>query len=116
MLNVFLLSQIYSNYNKIILLDEPEAFLYPLVIKNKTVLETQVSNKDNNFQLFISTHSREFLGSVNKSNHSYYNVVQNKEEKSYTRSRSDFDVNKYSIIEMYTREIKMKYYKIMVFR
>lgn len=107
LLNVFLLSQIYSNYNKIILLDEPEAFLYPLVIKKiKTVLETQVSNKDNNFQLFISTHSREFLGSVNKSNHSYYNVVQNKEEKSYTRSRSDFDVNKYSIIEMYTREIK----------
>lgn len=33
MLSLFLLNEIYAKENKIILLDEPEAFLYPLLVK-----------------------------------------------------------------------------------
>lgn len=106
LMNVFLLNEIYSNKNKIILLDEPEAFLYPLLIgKVKEVLNSAVS-KQENIQLFITTHSSTFLSDVNKDGYQYYNIEQKQEEREYNRSKNKTDINKYSIVSKYDRKIK----------
>lgn len=55
LLSLFLLNEIYSNENKIILLDEPEAFLYPLLVKKiKNSLEEKIENSSR-FQMFLTS-------------------------------------------------------------
>jgi AAA15 family ATPase/GTPase/5S rRNA maturation endonuclease (ribonuclease M5) len=108
LMNLFLLNEIYTNKNKIILLDEPEAFLYPLLIKKiKEKIDTVVT-RDTNSQVFLTTHSSIFLRDMNKENYRYFNIEQERKEKEYQRSKNQKDINKYSIIYKYDRSIKNK--------
>ena len=96
LLTIFLLNNIFETENKYILLDEPEAFLYPLLedeLKNK--LESSVLNQDT-MQLFITTHSSTYLKEINNSKYSFSYFTQVKEEKHYVRSKNDTDINKYT--------------------
>ncbi|WP_415364047.1 hypothetical protein L1F34_000419 [Mammaliicoccus lentus] len=107
LLNIFLLSEIHNNKNKIILLDEPEAFLYPLLIENiKKNLEEQVLNMQNKFQLFLTTHSRTFLNEVNNEQYNYLNIKQESETKTFVRSPNAEDTVKFSVVEPYNDRIK----------
>lgn len=109
LLNIFLLSEIHSTKNKIILLDEPEAFLYPLLIENiKKNLEEQVLNNQNKFQLFLTTHSRTFLNEVNNNRYKYLNIKQQSETKEFVRSSNKEDIVKVSVVEPYNDRIKNK--------
>lgn len=106
MLSLFLLNEIYAKENKIILLDEPEAFLYPLLVKKvKNSLEENV--KDNKkIQMFLTSHSREFLTEINNDLYTFSYVKQEREEKNFQRSKKGIEVNKYSIIEGLNRKNK----------
>lgn len=109
LLNIFLLSDIYNSKNKVILIDEPEAFLYPLLIENiKKNLEEQVLNSQNMSQLFITTHSRTFLNEVNNDMYKYFNIRQDVENKKFARSPNDEDIVKVSVVESYNDYIKNK--------
>lgn len=106
LLNLFLLKNIYARKNKIILLDEPEAYLYPLLVK-KIKNSLDMSLEEKGFQMFLTTHSPIFLENINsEENYKYYNIEQNSEVKSYERSRNEEDTNKYSIIHQYDRKTK----------
>lgn len=99
LLSLFLLNEIYSSENKIILLDEPEAFLYPLLVKKiKASLEEKVENSSR-FQMFLTSHSRDFLKEINNEKYTFKNIKQHSEENTYQRSKNDVDINKYSVIE-----------------
>ncbi|RIN84971.1 ATP-binding protein [Mammaliicoccus sciuri] len=109
LLNIFLLSEIYNRKNKVILIDEPEAFLYPLLIENiKKNLEEQVLSSQNMSQLFITTHSRTFLNEVNNDVYKYFNIRQDVENKKFARSPNEEDIVKASVIESYNDYIKNK--------
>ena len=111
LLTIFLLNNIFETENKYILLDEPEAFLYPLLedeLKNK--LETSVLNQDT-MQLFITTHSSTYLREINNSEYSFSYFTQVKEEKHYVRSKNDTDINKYTRIENMNRKNKYEVLK-----
>lgn len=107
LLTFFLLNEIFQKHNKIILLDEPEAFLYPLLTTGlkDSILEL-VNNENNKSQLFITTHSREFLKEVNNPIFRFYNISQSKREQSYQRSKNEFDIVKNSVVSRFTNEIK----------
>ena len=107
LLTFFLLNEIFQKHNKIILLDEPEAFLYPLLTTGlkDSILEL-VNNENNKSQLFITTHSREFLKEVNNPIFRFYNISQSKREQSYQRSKNEFDIVKNSVVSKFTNEIK----------
>lgn len=107
LLTFFLLNEIFQKHNKIILLDEPEAFLYPLLTTGlkDSILEL-VNNENNKSQLFITTHSREFLKEVNNPIFRFYNIRQSKRKQSYQRSKNDFDIVKNSVVSKFTNEIK----------
>ena len=99
LLSLFLLNEIYSSENKIILLDEPEAFLYPLLVKKiKASLEEKVENSSR-FQMFLTSNSRDFLKEINNEKYTFKNIKQHSEENTYQRSKNDVDINKYSVIE-----------------
>lgn len=105
LLNIFLLKNIYSKKNKIVLLDEPEAFLYPLLIsKIKKSLENVSYN--NNLQMFLTTHSREFLKEIENNLYSYYNIDQIIFDREYKRSNNQKDIVKKSVITDYNRTVK----------
>lgn len=107
LLNIFLLEEIYHRKNKIILLDEPEAFLYPLLIERiKDNLENAVNTSKNKFQIFLTTHSATFLSEVNNPCYSYYNMIQKSEERRFERSLNETDTVKYSIVNKYDTPIK----------
>ncbi|MDE8125349.1 AAA family ATPase [Erysipelothrix rhusiopathiae] len=109
LLNIFLLKNIYSNKNKIILLDEPESFLYPLLIsKIKKSLEDAAVDVSNNLQIFLTTHSREFLTEIESEHYRYYNVEQEIFKQKYKRSPNEEDIVKKSNISDYNRSIKNK--------
>ncbi|MDO4466430.1 MAG: AAA family ATPase [Bacillota bacterium] len=111
MLSMYLLNEIYEKQNKLILLDEPEAFLYPLLenrIKNKLEECTFLNDK---MQVFVTSHSRLFLNEMNNSNYSFYSVCQKEETKEFMRSNKDKDTNKYSIIEPLNYHLKYEILK-----
>ncbi|MBA8764286.1 ATP-dependent nuclease [Staphylococcus coagulans] len=106
LLTFFLLKELYSNANKIILLDEPEAFLYPLLITElKDVIENATLAEDNN-QIFMTSHSKEFLSEINNKKYSFYNIEQEQEINKYKRSANPQDINKYSVIKQFDSETK----------
>lgn len=111
LLSLFLLNEIFRRQNKIILLDEPEAFLYPLLIKKiKDILEDKV-NKSNSFQLFLTSHSREFLREINNAKYCFINISQNIEERTYARSKNNTDINKYSVLNQFDSKTKYEVLK-----
>lgn len=106
LLTIFLLNNIFETENKYILLDEPEAFLYPLLeeeLKNK--LQDTLSGREN-MQLFITTHSSVYLREINNNEYSFSYITQVKEEKNYKRSKNEMDINKYTRIESMNRKNK----------
>lgn len=111
LLSLYLLSEIFVSENKIILLDEPEAFLYPLLVKKvkKTLEETIECHKK--FQVFMTTHSRDFLKEINNKGYSFYDVRQELVEASYQRSKNDTDINKYSVVREVDKKIKCEVLK-----
>lgn len=64
LLSLYLLSKIFVSENKIILLDEPEAFLYPLLVKKVKMILEETIECHKNFQVFMTTHSRDFLKEI----------------------------------------------------
>lgn len=111
LLSLFLLNEIFSRQNKIVLLDEPEAFLYPLLIRKiKITLEERAKFNDN-FQIFLTSHSSDFLREINNENYSFINIEQKIEEKEYSRSKNDFDINKYSTLNEFDSRTKYQVLK-----
>lgn len=111
LLSFFLLNEIYTNQNKIILLDEPEAFLYPLLISGiKDTIENSVKESAKS-QMFLTSHSREFLTEINNPEYSFYNIDQESEVNEYQRSKNDKDINKYSIISQFDAKTKFEVLK-----
>ncbi len=108
MLSIYLLNQVHTNKSKIILLDEPEAFLYPLLERRiKEQLEEAISD-NNKLQIFLTTHSRVFLLVILtiKKFYEFKYLKQLKEETNYKRSKNEVDINKYSVIEDMTVQNK----------
>ncbi len=111
LISLFLLDEIFSRQNKIILLDEPEAFLYPLLIRKiKLVLEERAINNEN-FQMFLTTHSVDFLKELNNKNYNFVNITQSFEEASYVRSKNEVDINKYSVLNKFDDKTKYEVLK-----
>lgn len=111
LLSFFLLNEIYKNTNKVILLDEPEAFLYPLLISGlKETIENSIT-ESNKSQMFLTSHSREFLTEINNSEYSFYNIDQVSETKQYQRSKNDYDINKFSVISQFDPKTKFEVLK-----
>ena len=111
LLTIYLLSEIYKQVNKIILLDEPEAFLYPLLEKQmKKKLEESVFI-DNKMQVLMTSHSRTYLSEINNTNYKFAYLTQLKEEKEYKRSKNQKDINKYTCIDEMTRKFKYEVLK-----
>lgn len=111
MLTIYLLSQIYVNENKVILLDEPEAFLYPLLERNvKKKLEDTVYDNDG-MQIFMTSHSRTYLSEFNNKEYSFSFLRQEIVEQEYKRSRNDLDINKYTVAEPLNRKNKYQVLK-----
>lgn len=111
LLTIFLLNNIFETENKYILLDEPEAFLYPLLeeeLKNK--LQDTLSGREN-MQLFITTHSSVYLREINNNEYSFSYITQEKEAKKYKRSKNEMDINKYTRIESMNRKNKYEVLK-----
>lgn len=106
MLTIYLLSQIYVKENKIILLDEPEAFLYPLLERNvKKRLEDTVYDRDG-MQIFMTSHSRTYLSELNNDEYSFSFLRQEIVQQEYSRSKNDVDINKYTVVEPLNRKNK----------
>ena len=104
MLSYFLLNEINGSKTNIMLLDEPEAFLYPSLI---TKLKRKIEAFEG-IQSFFTTHAREFISSearASKGVYALYNISQVTESKEYKRSSNEFDIIKDSIIESYTSKI-----------
>ena len=111
LLTIFLLNNIFETENKYILLDEPEAFLYPLLEEElKYKLQDTLSGREN-MQLFITTHSSVYLREINNNEYSFSYITQVKEEKHYQRSKNDMDINKYTRIESMNRKNKYEVLK-----
>lgn len=107
LLTFFLLNEIFQSQNKIILLDEPEAFLYPLLVSGlKNSILNMVNQDSSHTQMFITTHSREFLREINHEQFRFYNISQKKEQQSFTRSNNDEDIVKYSVVKQFDNKIK----------
>ena len=109
LLTFFLLNEIFQNKNKVVLLDEPEAFLYPLLTSGlKESIKKMVSQENSNSQIFITTHSREFLKEINNKYFRFYNITQEKEIQEFKRSKNDEDIVKYSIVSGYEVDVSIK--------
>ena len=109
LITIYLLKEIYTKENKIILLDEPEAFLYPLLEKQiKVQLEQTISNenKDENtkIQIFMTSHSSTYLNEISNPDYSFSYLKQISVKKAYKRSKNNEDTNKYTIIEPMNRK------------
>jgi|GEM_PF-1560943 hypothetical protein len=109
LITIYLLKEIYTKENKIILLDEPEAFLYPLLEKQiKVQLEQTISNenKDENtkIQIFMTSHSSTYLNEISNPDYSFSYLKQISVKKEYKRSKNNEDTNKYTIIEPMNRK------------
>ncbi|WP_455679914.1 ATP-dependent nuclease [Streptococcus sp.] len=109
LLTFFLLNEIFQNKNKVVLLDEPEAFLYPLLTSGlKESIKKMVSQENSNSQIFVTTHSREFLKEINNRYFRFYNITQKKEIQEFKRSKNDEDIVKYSIVNGYEVDVSIK--------
>lgn len=111
LITIYLLKVIYTNENKIILLDEPEAFLYPLLEKQvKVQLEQTISNENENkdestkIQIFMTSHSSTYLSEISNPDYSFSYLKQDSVKKEYKRSKNKEDTNKYTIIEPMNRK------------
>lgn len=104
MLSYFLLNEINGSKTNIMLLDEPEAFLYPSLI---TKLKRKIEGFEG-IQSFFTTHAREFLSSeASDSEEVYarYDISQVTESIEFKRSSNKVDNIKDSIIEAYTQKV-----------
>lgn len=111
MLSLYLLDEIYTKENKLVLLDEPEAFLYPLLVERiKSALEEKATQKKT-FQMFLTSHSRDLLKEINNDIYTFNYIYQKSEEKEYSRSKNGIEVNKYSVIEPFNRKNKYEVLK-----
>ncbi|MGF0040275.1 ATP-dependent nuclease [Peptoniphilaceae bacterium SGI.131] len=110
-LSYFLLEALYPKYSKIMLIDEPEAYLYPLLVESIKQKIQDFSFRDMNSNTIITTHSSVFLREINNKNYNFYNIKQNLEEKTYKRSINDIDINKYSVISMFNKRTKYEVLK-----
>lgn len=109
LLTFFLLNEISQNKNNVVLLDEPEAFLYPLLTTGlKESIKKMVSQENSNSQIFVTTHSREFLKEINNRQFRFYNITQEKEIQEFKRSKNDKDIVKYSIVNSYDGDVSIK--------
>ncbi|ULG74446.1 ATP-dependent nuclease [Macrococcus brunensis] len=106
LLSLFLMKELYSTKNKIILLDEPEAFLYPLLILELKDTIENAALETNNSQIFMTSHSREFLSEINNHKYAFFNIEQEYEKKKYERSINDEDINKFSVIKEFDSSTK----------
>lgn len=99
-MNLYLLKEIYPNKNLILLLDEPEAFMYPLL--EKKIIEKIIKEVENNqLQVYITTHSREFI--KEKEACHFYSVFQEQKGKIVARKGSREYLNKYSVVEEFDK-------------
>ncbi|WP_190342111.1 ATP-dependent nuclease [Weissella cibaria] len=106
LMNLFLVDNLYKSQNTIILIDEPEAFLYPTLVKSlRNIFQNVVSNNDS-IQMFLTTHSQEFISETNNNYYAFYNLDQTITHKSFQRSPSEEDIVKYSIISAYNSRVK----------
>ncbi|WP_262986937.1 ATP-dependent nuclease [Weissella cibaria] len=106
LMNLFLVDNLYKSQNTIILIDEPEAFLYPTLVKSlRNIFQNVVSNNDS-IQMFLTTHSQEFISETNNNYYAFYNLDQTITRKSFQRSPSEEDIVKYSIISAYNSRVK----------
>ena len=110
-LSYFLLEELYPKQTKIILIDEPEAYLYPLLVESIKQKIQDFSNVDNNSNTIITTHSSVFLREINNNRYKFYNVTQNSEQKKYKRSNNETDINKYSVISLFDKKSKYEVLK-----
>lgn len=106
LMNLFLVNNLYRNENTIILLDEPEAFLYPTLVKSLKNIFQKVASKNDSIQMFITTHSQEFISETNNNHYAFYNLAQAIEHRSFQRSKREEDIVKYSIISEYNSRVK----------
>lgn len=106
LMNLFLVDNLYKSQNTIILIDEPEAFLYPTLVKSlRNIFQNVVSN-NGPIQMFLTTHSQEFISETNNNHYAFYNLDQTITHKSFQRSPSKEDIVKYSIISAYNSRVK----------
>ena len=106
LMNLFLVDNLYKSQNTIILIDEPEAFLYPTLVKSlRNIFQNVISNNDS-IQMFLTTHSQEFISETNNNYYAFYNLDQTITHKSFQRSPSEEDIVKYSIISAYNSRVK----------
>lgn len=110
-LSHFLLEELYPKQTKIILIDEPEAYLYPLLVESIKQKIQDFSFNDNNSNTIITTHSSVFLREINNNRYNFYNVIQNSEQKNYKRSNNETDINKYSVISVFNKKSKYEVLK-----
>lgn len=108
LLNFFLLDHVFTNNKKIILLDEPESFLYPLLEKRIVEFIGKKTCGTDNSQVFITTHSREFLRNSKDHDKSFFNIKTECETKKLARSVNEKDISKYSLVEAYNIDIRNK--------
>lgn len=106
LMNLFLVNYLYNNENTIILIDEPEAFLYPTLVKSLKKIFQNVVSTNASMQMFITTHSQEFISETNNNYYAFYNLDQKIEHRSYQRSKSEEDIVKYSSIYAYNSRVK----------
>lgn len=106
LMNLFLVNNLYRSENTIILLDEPEAFLYPTLVKSLKSIFQKLASKNDSIQMFITTHSQEFISETNNNHYAFYNIAQKIEHKSFQRSKREEDIVKYSIIYEYNSRVK----------
>lgn len=106
LMNLFLVDNIYQDHNTIILVDEPEAFLYPTLVQAIKQTFQKIVKNNQKMQLFVTTHSPEFIAETNKKSYSFYNLSQEQYIQKFARSQRTEDIVKYSIISKYTAKVK----------
>ncbi|USS90680.1 ATP-dependent nuclease [Fructilactobacillus carniphilus] len=106
LMNLFLVNNLYKNKNTIILLDEPEAFLYPTLVKSLKNIFQKVIDSNDQMQSFITTHSPQFIAETSNKKYSFYNLTQHSEMKKFSRSKNEEDIVKSSIISKYNQKVK----------
>lgn len=106
LMNLFLVDNIYQDHNTIILVDEPEAFLYPTLVQAIKKTFQKVVKNNQKMQLFLTTHSPDFIAETNEKNYSFYNLSQEQYTQNFSRSQRTEDIVKYSIISKYTPKVK----------
>lgn len=61
--------------------------------------------------MFLTSHSRDFLKEINNPIYCFHYIKQLKEEKEYQRSKNGIEINKYSVIETFSKQNKYEVLK-----